>query len=192
MKPDEIVIQFAEVTFSFHNIIGQPTDSGIVRLFEAMAHILLTIPYDEAHGKHSLIGLIYSKAEYMAEFTTEFIHPTKPGIYDTTIPDNATYGLRATKEAVHKAVRSDYGLFEAAERGFRQFILDVVEETYIRDLKHSRFFYTRVSPIEFLNHLQSTCGGLHTINLLTLQSTMQTAHKECDGIPEYIHTLEDS
>ena len=183
MKPDEIVTQFAEATLSFDNIIGQPTDSDIVRLFEAMTHILLTVPYDEAHGKHSLIGLIYSKSEYMAEFTDEFIHLTKPGIYDITISDGASDGLRSMKEAIHKAVRSDYGLFEAAERGARQFIIDVVEETYIRDLKHSRFFYTRVSPIEFLNHLQSTCGGFHAIDLLALQSTMQTAHKECDGIP---------
>ena len=87
------------------------------------------------------------------------------------------------KEAVHKAVRSDYGLYESAERGARQFILEVVEETYIRDLKHPRFFYTRVTPMEFLNHLQSTCGGLHAIDLLALQITMQTAHKEYDGIP---------
>ena len=84
---------------SFDNIIGQPTDSDIFRLFEAMTHILLTIPYDEAHGKHSLIGLIYSKAEYMAEFTDEFPRPSKPGIYDITIPDDAPDGLRAMKEA---------------------------------------------------------------------------------------------
>ena len=156
MKPDEIVTQFAEATLSFDNIIVHPTDSDIVRLFEAMVHILLTVPYGEAHGKHSLVGLIYSEAEYMAEFTDEFPHPTKPGIYDITIPDDATDGLRAMKEAVHKAVRSDYGLFEAAERGAREFIMNEVEDTYIRDLKSSRFFYTRVTPIEFLNHLQST------------------------------------
>ena len=51
MKPEDIVTQFAEATLSFDNIIGQPTDSDIVRLFETMAHILLTVPYDEAHAK---------------------------------------------------------------------------------------------------------------------------------------------
>ena len=142
MKPGEIVTQFAEAILSFDNIIGQPTDSDIVRLFETMAHILLTIPYDEAHAKDSLIGLIYSKAEYMAEFTLEFIHPTKPWIYDTTIPNDTTDGLRAMKEAVHKLVRSNYGLYEAAEQGAHQLILEVVEDTYIHDLKHSRFFFS--------------------------------------------------
>ena len=46
--------------------------------------------------------------------------------------------------------------------------------------------------MEFLNHLQSTCGGLHTITLLALQSTMQTAHKECDGILQGMNVLWDA
>jgi len=192
MKPDEIATQFAEATLSFNQIIGQPADSDIVRIFEAMAQILLPVPYDEAHASHNLIGLLYSETEYTAEYVDPFVTPTKPGIYDTDIPADASDVLRARMEAIHKAVRRDYGLYEAAERGARQFIIDVVEETYIRYLKHSRLFYTRVKPIDFLNHLQATCGGLHAIDMLALQSTMQTAHKECDGIPEYIHTLEDA
>jgi len=47
-----------------------------------------------------------------------------------------------------------------------------------------------VTPIAFLNHLHAPRGGLHAIDLLALQSDMQIAHKECDGIPEYMHTLE--
>ena len=192
MKPEELATQFAEATLSFDQIIGQPTDSDIVRIYEALAQILLPIPYDEAHADHNLIGLVYSEAEYMAEYIDAFVTPSKPGIYDKDIPEDATEGVRARMEAIHKAVRRDYGLYEAAERGARQFIIDVVEETYIRDLKHNRLFYTQVKPIDFLDHLQATCGGLHAIDLLALQGSMQTAHKECDGIPEYIHTLEDA
>ena len=129
MKPDEIATQFAEATLSFDQIIGQPTDSDIVRMFEAMAHILLTVPYNESHASHSLIGLLYSEFKYKAEYIDAFVTPTKPGIYDKTIPADASDGLRAKMEAIHKAVRSDYGLYEAAERGAHQFIIDVVEET---------------------------------------------------------------
>ena len=63
MKPDEIITQFSEATLSFDNILGQPTDSDIFRLFEAIVHILLTVPYDKANGIHSHIGLIYSKID---------------------------------------------------------------------------------------------------------------------------------
>ena len=36
------------------------------------------------------------------------------------------------------------------------------------------------------------CGGLHALDLITLQSDMQNAHKESDGFPEYINSLEDA
>ena len=42
-----------------------------------------------------------------------------------------------------------------------------------------------------LAHLQSTCGGLHAIDVLALQENIHNAHKDSEGIPEYINTLED-
>ena len=46
--------------------------------------------------------------------------------------------------------------------------------------------------MKILDHLQPMCGGLHALDLITLQSDMQNAHKECEGIPEYINYLEDA
>jgi hypothetical protein len=40
-------------------------------------------------------------------------------------------------------------------------------------------------------HLQSTCGGLHALDVLALQDKMHNAHNNSEGIPEYINTLED-
>ena len=39
--------------------------------------------------------------------------------------------------------------------------------------------------------LQSMCGGLHALDVLALQDQMHNAHKDSEGIPEYINTLED-
>ena len=83
MKPEELATQFAEATLSFDQIIGQPTDTDIVHIFEALAQILLPVPYDEARASHNLIGLVYSEAEYTAEYVDPFVTPIKPGIYDT-------------------------------------------------------------------------------------------------------------
>ena len=41
-------------------------------------------------------------------------------------------------------------------------------------------------------HLQSTCGGLHALDVLALQEKMNNAHKDSEGIPEYINTLEEA
>ena len=35
------------------------------------------------------------------------------------------------------------------------------------------------------------CGGLHAPYVLALQEDMHNAHKESDGIPEYMNYLED-
>ena len=42
-----------------------------------------------------------------------------------------------------------------------------------------------------LAHLQSTCGGIHALDVLALQEKMHNAHNDSEGIPEYINTLED-
>ena len=92
----------------------------------------------------------------------------KPGIYDPTITEQTKYSIRAQKEAVHKAKRQDFKFFAEAERGVRNFITAVVSETYIRDLRHSKFFYTKVKLKAMMAHLQSTCGGLHALDVLAL------------------------
>ena len=48
-----------------------------------------------------------------------------------------------------------------------------------------------MQPNHLFAHLQSTCGGIHALDLLTLHNEMQIYHLECDGIPEYINKLED-
>ena len=55
-----------------------------------------------------------------------------------------------------------------------------------------KFYYTRVTPMEILDHLLSMCSRLNALDLITLQSDMQSDHTEIDGIPEYINYLEDA
>ena len=43
-----------------------------------------------------------------------------------------------------------------------------------------------------LAHLQATCGGLHDLDVLSLQNEMQQYHLDCEGIPEYVNALEDA
>ena len=93
MKPEDITTQFSERTVTFDPISGQPNDSEIIRLIDSIAQILLLVPYDEANGDHSLIGLIYSKAAYMAEYTHEFPAPTSRG--------STTFRLQMTPPMVY-------------------------------------------------------------------------------------------
>ena len=56
MTPDEIVSKFLVALDNFEPITDQPSDSDLTRLREAIALLLLKIPYDKTGGVHHLIG----------------------------------------------------------------------------------------------------------------------------------------
>uniref|UniRef100_A0A7S4JRA9 Uncharacterized protein n=1 Tax=Odontella aurita TaxID=265563 RepID=A0A7S4JRA9_9STRA len=95
-------------------------------------------------------------------------------------------------EAEHQARINDYCLYVAAERDVQRFVLAVIEDTWVCELKHSTTFYTQVRGISLLAHLQSICSGLHALDALALQNEMKGFHVTAEGIPEYINALEDS
>ena len=65
MTSYEIVANFATAFDQFELITDQPLDTNLTRLREAVASLLLQIPYDKTVGKHNLIGIIQSKTAYL-------------------------------------------------------------------------------------------------------------------------------
>ena len=59
MNPEEIVAKFATALEKFEPITGQLSDTDLTRLREAVAPLLLQIPYDETGGNNTIIGLIW-------------------------------------------------------------------------------------------------------------------------------------
>ena len=65
MTPEEIVSKFAHSLDNFEPIDGQLSDTNLTRLREAVAPILLQIPYDETGAIHNLIDSIWMDATYV-------------------------------------------------------------------------------------------------------------------------------
>ena len=82
------------------------------------------------------------------------------------------------REAAHTAKKEYYRLFAASERESTKFILAVVEDTWVRELRNPDLFYTAVKPRAFLAHLQTMCVGLHATDVLNLHNEMQTYHED--------------
>ena len=59
-----------------------------------------------------------------------------------------------------------------------QFILVVVEDMWVQELRDSETFYTDVAPKALLSHLQAGCTGCHALDLLALHNEMQRYHLE--------------
>ena len=67
--------------------------------------------------------------------------------------------LSARTEAPHKAKRADRSTYETARQETAQFILAIVKDTWVRELRDMENFYTDVAPKALLSHLQVGCTG---------------------------------
>ena len=72
------------------------------------------------------------------------------------------------------------------------FILSVVEDTWVRELRDAIKFYTDVEPFALITHLRQHATGRHAFDVLYLMEHMRQYHLEHEVIPEYINTLEDA
>ena len=192
MTPEDITTLFATADEDFTAIIGQPEDQHLHALGEVLTPLLLEIPYDSEKGIHNLVALIQDTADYTAEYGEAFVRPTRMAAYDKTIKSDATNVDRARAEATWNAKLKDAATYEVTERCLRKFVISKVEDTWIRELKQAKFFYTKRTAKSIIDHLQSSCLGTHAIDALSLQIAMQDYHLKAEGIPEYINMLEDA
>ena len=49
--------------------------------------------------------------------------------------------------------------------------------------------YSYITSLTLLDHLWSSCTGLHSLDMIALRESMRTMHKDAEGIPEYINAL---
>ena len=100
--------------------------------------------------------------------------------------------IRARSEAAHKAKRADRATYETARRETTQFVLAIVSDTWVRELRDSGLLYAEVAPKDIISHLQAGCTGRNALELLALHNEIWRYHLEFEGIPEYINMLEDA
>ena len=119
-----------------------------------------------------------------------FHRHTRPAIYDPSITDDEKPAVVRKKEITRKARVNDYKLYAKENIEARAFILHAVDDTWVLELKDEGTLFTQVTPRQLLSHFQSICGGLHAIDVLTIQNEMKDYHTYSEGILKYINTPE--
>ena len=112
MTPEDIVAEFVHSLNQFEPIAGQPSNSNLTIIREAVAPLLLQIPYDEMGAVHNLIGLIRPEAAYVARYCAAFPKPARVRAYDPSIDNGATAVVCARTEEAHKAKCTDRVTYE--------------------------------------------------------------------------------
>ena len=102
-----------------------------------------------------MIRIIWAKPAYLKRYGKDFPEPKRVGAYDLHIDDNATAVVRALLKAAHKARRADRATYDTAQRETTQFVLAVVADTWVQELRYPETIYTEVDPRDLLAHLQA-------------------------------------
>jgi hypothetical protein len=184
---------FEKAYNNFPPLEGKPTNDDLLAIWETLLPLFMVIPYDQLLGVHSLTAILAEAAKYEANHGgAKFVRPSCLPFYDKNIADNATTVVHVHAKAAHKSCLDDYASYKAAERGIAKFLCNVVNEIWYNDLKDAKTFYTKITALEIMTHLDANSGGLHAINMISLRSNMTQYYVQADGIPQFIVMMENA
>ena len=143
--PAEITELFKSALEEFEIDESLPDVRYYDKMVRVMFDILIDVPYDEQGGQHNLVGIILEDVAYNKLYGINFVIPTRPKAVEeeSKEEDAVTVGSRR-KELVHAARKADFKLYEAAVRNARNFIIKVVGEEWIAELKDSDIGFSAV------------------------------------------------
>ena len=78
--------------------------------------------------------------------------------------------------------RADYDAYDTAIRCAHNFVIAVVKDTWIRELRDPILRYNDAAPWAIMLHLTTTCVVIHALDVLTLKNEMQKYHKEYESL----------
>ncbi len=124
--------------------------------------------------------------------TVAYSIPQHHGLWDAKIAKDKTVVEMKKAKTIHKACAENYGIWKAAKDGSKKLIRATVGEVYINKLKDRTTFFHKVFAHSHLEHLKKNFTGLHTLDIVTLQTNMLLLYKNAAGMPDFILTMEEA
>jgi hypothetical protein len=153
----------------------------------------MVISYDQLLGVHSLTAILAEATKYKANHGgSKFVRPSCLPLYNRNIANDTTTVVCVCAKATQKSHLDDYASYEVAKRGIAKFLRKIVDEIWYNDLKDAETFYTKVTALEIMAHLDANSGGLHAINMISLRLNMTQYYIQVDGTPQLIVMMGDA
>ena len=94
-------------------------------------------------------------------------------LYDDAIYINTTRTEVHRAEGKCEAEKNDRALYETAYTECKNFIMEVLDETWYKELEDPDTLYTNVMALKLLEHLTEFCSGLHTVDAVDIPQVMK-------------------
>ena len=164
----EIIRLFQSAADKRLKVNGLPNENHTLIFKEDLLNVTFQITF-EGTDSGDPSGAILSDAKYKDANATAISYNRQLAAcanYDASILDNDP--ARRSKEDNCSAGTRDQSRKRAIERGACAYLLTLVDETWLRPLKNEITFYTKVTPIEMLDQLTTSSGGLERVDIVDL------------------------
>ena len=147
--------------------------------------------YDELTLTHNLSGVILPTYRYKHIYSKgAYSIPPVIILYDDPINRDATRTEVHQVEGKYEARKNDCTLYETAEKVCKNLIMELVDETWYKELENPDMFYTNFTDLKLLHHLTKFCLGFHTVDDMDIPQLMKTLFTNADGILQSINAME--
>ena len=134
-----------------------------------------------------MLGIIAPADIYTKKYGMDFSVPGEIGAYPHISWDALDQNQKL--EAVCKIRKVEYTLYDKGIYGASAFILAVIDDVWVCELRNPTKFYTNVLPSALLEHLKERCTGLHVINAIEVLLIIQGYYSDASIMPINVNIL---
>ena len=111
-------------------------------------------------------------------------------LYDDKIDRDAARTEVHQAKGKHKARQNDRAIYKTADTACKNFIMEVVDKTWYKELEDPDTFCTKFTALKLLDHLTKFCSGIHIVDAVNIPQLINTLFTDADGIPQFIDAME--
>ena len=150
-------------------IVDRSTDNDIIDIQKLLLTVLMKTKYDELTLTQYISGVILPSERYEHIYKKgAHLIPPVIALYDDKIDKDATRTEVHQAKGKHKSKQNDRQLYQKANNVCWNFITEVVDDTWCKELEEPDTLYTNVTALKLLDHLTELCLGLHTIDAVDI------------------------
>ena len=190
-KPADLTLAIQKATEGFTAIVDLLTDNGIINIRQLLLPVLMKTKYEELTLTQNLSGLILPTERYEQVYSNgAHVILSVIALYDDANDINVTRTEVHQAEGKHKEKINDRALYETADTEYKNFIMEVVDETWYKELEDHDTFYTNITALKLLEYLTEFCSDLHTVDAVDIPQVMKTLLIDAEGMSQYIRAME--
>ena len=151
---ENLVAQFPKEVTKIH---GEPTALQVFQLRDDVRANASTIPSHLGGGLLGCLGLVCTILQYARICVTEFERPENPGprpIY----PPNVTVANRRNIKEIFDTDTQEYLTVQAVDIALKMYIIQCVDDRYIRALREANTQYGNRTALDLLTHIITNYG----------------------------------